>query len=422
MEALRKTRLLRSICPRELGGDETDPVTLLEVFEALARVDASASWVVGILAYSSAFAGAFLPGRSAQRIFVNSVPPMAGLLAPRGLAEPVDGGYRVKGRWAYGSGIHHADWVLAGALIPGRPPIDAGRVIVLPRDQVVIHDNWQVAGLKASGSSDYSIENRFVADETQNDTLPDEVFCEVRRVLRDDGVLWLVLGDSYWGTNCRGTRGLGAKQTSNRGSAAAQRSLAASRHYHHVLKRKDLIGIPWRVALALQADGWHLRADVIWSKPNPMPEPVLDRPTRSHECVFLLTKRRRYFYDAGAIAEQALSDHPSGNHFVRPHRLSWGNRGNSTFWNDVGGKRNRRDVWQLPSEPTTDAHYATFPAELAKLCIPAGSRLGDLVLDPFLGSGTTGTVASYCASSRGVFDYAGFPDARNRVPGRFNGN
>jgi len=212
---------------------------------------------------------------------------------------------------------------------------------------------------------------------------------------------------------------MGAKQTSNRGSAAAQHSLDAQRHRHHALKRKDLIGIPWRVAVALQADGWHLRSDVIWAKPNPMPEPVLDRPTRSHEYVYLLTKRRRYFYDAGAIAEQALSDHPSGNHFMRPPRLSWGNRGNSTFWNDVGGKRNRRDVWQLPSEPTTDAHYATFPAELAKLCILAGSRLGDLVLDPFLGSGTTGTVPSYCTYCGWGLNKSNckaWPDAGARLP------
>jgi DNA modification methylase len=217
-----------------------------------------------------------------------------------------------------------------------------------------------------------------------------DVFREVRRVLRDDGVLWLVIGDSYWGANWLGTRALGAKQPRNRGSAAGG-------HCHDVLKRKDLIGIPWRVALALQADGWHLRADVIWTKPNPMPEPVRDRPTRSHEYVFLLTKTRRYFYDAGAIAESAVSDHPSANCFVRRPQRTHGNRGNSTFWNNVGGRRNRRDVWQLKSEPTTDAHYATFPAELAKLCILAASRLGDLVLDPFLGSGTTGTVASYCA-------------------------
>jgi DNA modification methylase len=138
-----------------------------------------------------------------------------------------------------------------------------------------------------------------------------EVFREVHRVLRKDGVLWLVLGDSRWGGNPR------------------QRALK-----HPVLKPKDLIGIPWRVALALQADGWYLRADVIWAKPNPMPDPVRDRPSRSHEYVFLLSKSRSYYYDADAIAEPAVSDHPSGNHFVRPHRLSWGNRGNSTGWNE----------------------------------------------------------------------------------------
>jgi alkylation response protein AidB-like acyl-CoA dehydrogenase len=165
MEALRKTRLLRFICARELGGEEADPVTQLEVLEALARIDASASWVVGILWGSSAIAGAFLPARSAQRIFARGVPPMAGMIPPKGQAEPVDGGYRVKGRWAFGSGIHHADWVLAGAFVPGRSPVEGARVIVLPRDQVVIHDNWQVAGLKASGSCDYSIENVFVPEE-----------------------------------------------------------------------------------------------------------------------------------------------------------------------------------------------------------------------------------------------------------------
>jgi DNA modification methylase len=196
-----------------------------------------------------------------------------------------------------------------------------------------------------------------------------EVFREVRRVLRPDGVLWLVLGDSYWGASSR----------------------------HPVLKPKDLIGIPWRVALALQADGWYLRADVIWEKPNPMPEPVRDRPTRSHDYVFLLSKSRRYYYDAGAIAEPAVSDHPSANRFVRRPRRTHGNRGNSTFWKDVGGRRNRRDVWQLKSEPTTEAHYATFPAELARLCVLAGSRPADLVLDPFAGAGTIGVVCEELA-------------------------
>jgi DNA modification methylase len=196
-----------------------------------------------------------------------------------------------------------------------------------------------------------------------------EVFREVRRVLRPDGVLWLVLGDCYWGTN------------------SSQRSL-----HHPTLKSKDLIGIPWRIALALQADGWYLRADVIWAKPNPMPEPVRDRPTRSHEYVFLLSKSRRYFYDADAIAEQAVSDHPSANRFRQSPNRTHGNRGNNTFWTAVGGKRNCRDVWHLRSEPTTEAHYATFPAELARRCVLAGSRPDDLVLDPFAGAGTIGEV------------------------------
>jgi len=121
---------------------------------------------------------------------------------------------------------------------------------------------------------------------------------------------------------------------------------------HPALKPEDLIGIPWRITLALQADGWYLRADVIWAKPNSMPEPARDRPTRSHEYVFLLSKSRRYYYDAGAIAEPAVSDHPSANRFVRRPQRTHGNRGNGTSWTDVGGKRNRRDVWQLKSEPS----------------------------------------------------------------------
>jgi indole-3-acetate monooxygenase len=170
VEALRKTRLLAFACPRELGGYEADPITAMEVLEAVTRIDASAGWTLGILALTSAIAGAFLPVKTAQRIFANGVPPMAGMIGPKGKAEPVDGGYRVTGRWAFGSGIHHADWVIAGAFLPGQPlptsPRGAGiRMVLLPRGQVVIHDNWQVAGLKASGSCDYSIENVFVPDE-----------------------------------------------------------------------------------------------------------------------------------------------------------------------------------------------------------------------------------------------------------------
>ena len=163
--ALRKTRLLSFCCPGEVGGDEADPLIQLEVVEALARIDASASWVVGILAGSTRYAAAFLPARSAQRIFAAGIPPMCGVIPPMGKAEPVEGGYRVKGRWTFGSGIHHVDWVLSGAVVRGLDPFQGSRVIVLPRDQVLVHDNWQVAGLNASGSCDYSIDNVFVPDE-----------------------------------------------------------------------------------------------------------------------------------------------------------------------------------------------------------------------------------------------------------------
>ena len=165
VEALRKTRLLRFACPRDLGGDEADPFTVMEVLEAVTRIDGSAGWTLGILALTSAIAGAFLPVNTARRIFAEGVPPMAGMIAPRGNAEPVAGGYRVTGRWAFGSGIHHADWVIAGAFLPGQPSPAEIRMVLLPRGQVVIHDNWQVAGLKASGSCDYSIENVFLPDE-----------------------------------------------------------------------------------------------------------------------------------------------------------------------------------------------------------------------------------------------------------------
>ena len=165
IEALRQTRLLRFICPKERGGDEADPVTHLEIIEALAKIDGSAGWSVGILAATSMIVAAFLPPASGKKIFAGGVPPMAGMLAPRGRAEPVDGGYRVGGRWSFASGIHHADWVLASPVVPGEALPAAVRIVVLPRDQVVVHDNWQVAGLKASGSCDYSIDDVFVPEQ-----------------------------------------------------------------------------------------------------------------------------------------------------------------------------------------------------------------------------------------------------------------
>jgi alkylation response protein AidB-like acyl-CoA dehydrogenase len=165
IEAVRTTRLLSMFCPRELGGLEADPVTAILVLEALARIDGSASWTIGILGSSALFAGPYVPAATAQRIYADGVPPMAGSFLPKGQAEPVAGGYRVKGRWPYASGIHHADWVLAGAFVPGQSEPAGPRLVVLPRDQVVIHDNWQVAGLKGTGSCDFSIENVFVPQE-----------------------------------------------------------------------------------------------------------------------------------------------------------------------------------------------------------------------------------------------------------------
>lgn len=225
-----------------------------------------------------------------------------------------------------------------------------------------------------------------------------EVFREVRRALRPDGTLWLNLGDSYVRTNNvpqtknapveypRHTKAGSSDGAVGRGERPGSRAVAEG------LKPKDLVGIPWRVALALQADGWYLRSDIIWSKPNPMPESVTDRPTRSHEYVFLLSKGPRYYYGHEAVKEPAVSEHPSGNGFARPQQISRGGRGKAEQWTPTA-TRNRRTVWHIATRPFKGAHFATFPTALVEPCILAGSRTGDLVLDPFHGSGTTGVVA-----------------------------
>ena len=221
------------------------------------------------------------------------------------------------------------------------------------------------------------------------------VFREVRRVLRDNGTVWLNLGDSY---NAHpGQRTVhdkaGWKQATDRGSCES-----ASRNTPN-LKAKDLIGIPWRIAFALQADGWYLRSDIIWAKPNPMPESVTDRPTRSHEYIFLLSKSSSYFYDADAIREP-WADERNGNPGCVEHG-KYRDATHQVMRNDFGGPlkapqvsgRNKRSVWTVNSEPTPEAHFATFPQKLIEPCILAGSRPLDLVLDPFIGSGTVGNVA-----------------------------
>jgi DNA modification methylase len=231
------------------------------------------------------------------------------------------------------------------------------------------------------------------------------VFREVWRVLRDDGTLWLNLGDCYTGSH---TTYSGKDAKWQHGEIFRQevgRTLGGPG-----LKPKDLCLMPARVALALQADGWFLRSEIVWAKPNPMPESVLDRPTKSHEMIYLLAKQERYFFDAEAIREPAEfgrlitpNQKPSRDR-KSPSTMHWGNVGDaknpvvrngdwSGQYRDPDSGRNKRSVWTIATQPYAEAHFATFPEEIPKLCILAGSRLGDTVLDPFAGSGTVGQVA-----------------------------
>lgn len=217
------------------------------------------------------------------------------------------------------------------------------------------------------------------------------VFAEVRRVLMDDGTLWLNLGDSYNGSGSVGsTKG---KQGTNAGSIAKPNNRAGC----DGLKPKDLIGIPWSVAFALRADGWYLRQDIIWSKPNPMPESVTDRCTKSHEYLFLLTKSKRYYFNAEAIAEPVAKS--SKKRTAQPNLASQNGspvpgktNGNMKAVSN-GDDRNKRSVWIIPTESDPAAHFATMPDALVKPCILAGLPDDGIVMDPFSGSGTTLRVA-----------------------------
>lgn len=262
------------------------------------------------------------------------------------------------------------------------------------------------------------------------------IFREVMRVIRDDGTLWLILGDCFagsWGdyhpNSPPGKQGQRARQ-------AARWQRRAYRDPDFLpptatvpnLKAKNLVGIPWRVAFALQADGWYLRSDIIWHKPNPTPESVRDRPTRAHEYIFLLSKNRRYFYNQTAIAEpladaslvrlsQPSFDRQAGGDKDYSHALAAGHRHRSSrrilvnlkgralppndfrpsIASDRHGlnayRRNRRSVWTVPTQPFRGPHFATFPKDLIRLCLRAGCPVGGTVLDPFMGAGTTGLVA-----------------------------
>ena len=300
------------------------------------------------------------------------------------------------------------------------------------------------------GLRDYGTEGQLGLEPTPEEYVCNmvEVFRDVRRVLKKDGTLWLNLGDSYAGSgrgmNGDGTNGkVGAKQATNVGSNVDFHDRmvdagAIGRYWVAPppgLKAKDLVGIPWRVAFALQADGWWLRSDIIWSKPNPMPESVTDRPTKAHEYVFLLSKSQTYYYDADAIKEpatystqerqaRAFDDHKSAPTSERNgirgkneepglrryagfnerweasvHMLGTQRNDGDRWRNTDGGvaprglTRNRRTVWEIATKPYPEAHFATYPEDLVKPCILAGCPEGGIVLDPFLGSGTTASVA-----------------------------
>ena len=220
-----------------------------------------------------------------------------------------------------------------------------------------------------------------------------EVFREVRRVLRDDGTVWLNLGDSYASTT-KGSGGAGKSTLGpNRDLQNIDFQKMEPRRFElDGLKPKDLIGIPWRVAFALQADGWYLRSDIIWHKPNPMPESVTDRCTKAHEYIFLLSKSARYYYDHEAIKEESVIGEGAIRRSGAVSQVG-------TLRNDEGrhcvndGTRNRRTVWTVSTRSYKGAHFATFPPELIEPCVLAGSAEGDTVLDPFSGAGTTGVVA-----------------------------
>lgn len=266
------------------------------------------------------------------------------------------------------SSAEHAEARGPGQPLPGDPRAGA---VPLPGGCLVVGDAVEaLRGIAAGtfrccvtsppywGLRDYGVPEQIGAEERVEEYLErlTALFAEVRRTLTDDGTLWLNIGDSY-------TSGGRKRRASDRKNPA--REMGYRPETPAGLKPKDLIGVPWRLALALQAEGWYLRSDIIWYKPNCQPESVRDRPTRSHEYLFLFSKSERYYYDYLAVQEPA---------------------------NDQGQLRNRRTVWSIPTEGYPEAHFATFPPSLVQPCLAAGTAPGDEVLDPFFGSGTVGAV------------------------------
>jgi len=244
-------------------------------------------------------------------------------------------------------------------------------------------------GLRNYGDEQYQIGQEQTPEKFIDNLV--NVFKEVKNVLTDDGTCWVNLGDSYY--NYRPGRGQGlAKQTVSTTKQDLPDVCPRRGNRLEGLKEKDLIGIPWMFAFAMRADGWYLRQDIIWHKPNPMPESVKDRCTKAHEYIFLFSKQKNYYYDNEAIKEPAKDwgtrDRTQGKY----HNPGTGLSPHSGLTKSYE-KRNKRSVWSVTKKPYKGAHFATYPEELIEPCILAGSEQGDIVLDPFMGSGTTAAVA-----------------------------
>ena len=245
-------------------------------------------------------------------------------------------------------------------------------------------------GLRDYGGEESQIGQEQTPEDYINELV--EVFRVVRDKLRDDGTLWINIGDSYY--NYRPSKGKSyPKQTVSKTKQDLPDYSSKRNNKLSNLKEKDLIGIPWMLAFALRQDGWYLRQDIIWHKPNPMPESVRDRCTKSHEYIFLLSKNRKYYYDNEAIKEPVKKDWGTRNRDQgKYHNEGTGLQPHSGLTKSYTTK-NKRSVWSITNKPYKQAHFATFPPDLIEPCILAGSKAGDIVLDPFMGSGTTAMVS-----------------------------
>ena len=255
------------------------------------------------------------------------------------------------------------------------------------------------------GLRDYGMDAQIGLEESPEEYIEKltAVFREVRRVLTDDGTLWVNIGDTYNG-NKKGNTEV------NKNRKVAESSNFYKRIWNGA-KEKDLLGIPWMLAFSLRSDGWYLRNDIIWDKPNQMPDGAKDRCTKAHEYVFLLSKSQRYYFDYEAIQEEACYDARkdtlskgsqkyNNDSYLPDHTKSLAGASHERwqYKTDEDGEvirvKNKRDVWHVPTKPNREAHFATYPEELITPCVLAGSRVGDVILDPFFGSGTTGRVAT----------------------------